>query len=238
MTDNKITIDLDAIEKMPPGVIKDADTIRQLSLQSMLTGDVSLLTRINPMFAVAGLYPHVMSPSIFEKPKMEYERRFLLKSLPKLEYERMLLITQYYGGGARYRRTTTFHGPMRMDMESKDTKFVKEIKSTIGIGINTETPEVPLTYNQFKGLVRMCDRYVEKTRYIWQSGNMKWEIDDFKDVKLIVCEVEAPDEETLNSIRVPAGLQEYVIKEITGEKEFTNHNLAKKLDAEAIKWKQ
>lgn len=231
--DNKITIDLEAIEKMPLGVIKDADTIRQLSLQSMYTGDVSLLTRINPMYTVAGLYPHIMSPISLE-PKMEYERRFLLKSLPKLEYDKMLHITQLYGGGSRYRRTTTFDGPLRMDMESKDHKFVKEMKSSLGFGVNSETPEIPLTYNQYTRLAKTCDKYVEKYRYIWSYGGFKWEIDDFRDVKLVICEVEAPDEKTLKAISIPKDLQDYVIKEITGEKEFANYNLTKKYNGEAV----
>lgn len=203
----------------------------------MYTGDVSLLTRINPMYAVAGLYPHVMSPTTMLDPKMEYERRFLLKSLPKLEYDRMLRITQLYGGGSggsRYRRTTTFEGPMRMDMESKDHKFVKEMKRSLGFGVNSETPEIPLTYNQFTRLAKTCDRYVEKTRYIWSYGGFKWEIDDFRDVKLVICEVEASDENTLKAISVPKDLQDYVIKEITGEKEFANYNLAKRYNGEAV----
>jgi hypothetical protein len=228
---NEITIDLEAIERMPVGVIKDSETIRQLALQSMRTGDVTLLTRINPMFAFAGLYPEAMKPYSLEDLKktahIEYERRFLLKRVPDLKFANILEIRQYYGFGNRYRSTTTvgLFGEDGMPLP-EFTRYAKEIKSSIGFGMNSETPEVPMTQKQFFNLIKPCDKMIEKTRYVWNNGKLAWEIDRFKDINLIICEVEASSEDELKNITVPPELSKYVIKEITGDKDFSNFNLA------------
>jgi len=231
MNNNDITIDLEAIEKMEVGSISDSETIRQLSLQSIGSGDTSLLTRINPVFAFAGLYPYATAPNIFGKPNIEYERRFLLKKVPNVPYNRMIAIEQYYGLGSRFRSATTYEGPGSEDGRmASGTTYVKEIKNSLGFGMNSETPEVPMTRKQFKNAIKICDRVTVKNRNVFQiNPNQIWEVDEFRDVRLVICEVEAKSEEEMKSITVPSWLSPYVIKEITGDKDFTNYKLAEKI---------
>jgi hypothetical protein len=57
---NDVTIDLDAVRAAEDNSITDSETIRQLALHSINTGDTSLLVKIRKEFQFAGLYPHVM----------------------------------------------------------------------------------------------------------------------------------------------------------------------------------
>lgn len=61
--DNKITIDLDEIRKMPDGSIMDVETIRQIALSK----DKSLFSKVSTGYEVFGLYPEVMN--VYEIPK-------------------------------------------------------------------------------------------------------------------------------------------------------------------------
>lgn len=58
--DNEITINVDDIRKLPDRSITDAETIRQIALYSMKTGDCSLNNKIRKEFEYCGLYPHIM----------------------------------------------------------------------------------------------------------------------------------------------------------------------------------
>jgi hypothetical protein len=60
---NKITIDLDEIRKLPPNSITDVETIRQIALSK----DKSLFCKVKTGYEVFGLYPEVMNS--FEIPK-------------------------------------------------------------------------------------------------------------------------------------------------------------------------
>jgi hypothetical protein len=58
---NEITINLEEIAKAEDGSIRDTETIRQIALHSIRSGDTTLTYKIDPMFAFAGLYPQVIS---------------------------------------------------------------------------------------------------------------------------------------------------------------------------------
>ena len=57
----KITIDIEAIKKMPNESVTDAETIRQISLYCIENRDITLANKIDGRFEVAGLYPHLGS---------------------------------------------------------------------------------------------------------------------------------------------------------------------------------
>ena len=61
--DNKITIDLDKIRKMPDNSIMDVETIRQIALSK----DKSLFSKVKTGYEVYGLYPEAMK--VYEIPK-------------------------------------------------------------------------------------------------------------------------------------------------------------------------
>lgn len=61
--DNKITIDLDEIRKLPDNSITDPETIRQIALSK----DKSLFLKVKTGYEVFGLYPEAMK--VYEIPK-------------------------------------------------------------------------------------------------------------------------------------------------------------------------
>lgn len=60
--DNNITIDIEKISNVEDNSITDAETIRQIALYSMKTGDKNITKKIKKEFAVYGLYPEVIKP--------------------------------------------------------------------------------------------------------------------------------------------------------------------------------
>ncbi len=58
---NNITIDPIVISKLEDNSITDAETIRQIALYSMKTGDKTITKKIKKEFAVYGLYPEVIN---------------------------------------------------------------------------------------------------------------------------------------------------------------------------------
>jgi CHAD domain-containing protein/CYTH domain-containing protein len=67
-------------------------------------------------------------------------------------------------------------------------------------------------------------RRLRKRRYRIPAGELVWEIDDFLGRELVLAEVEltAPD----IAVVPPEWLQPYLIREVTGEPEYENRNLA------------
>ena len=57
---NEITINPEEIRSLPDNSISDAETIRQISLYGIKTGDSSLYNKVREGYEVSGLYPHVI----------------------------------------------------------------------------------------------------------------------------------------------------------------------------------
>lgn len=88
--DNKITIDIEKIRNSPDNSIKDFETIRQISLYGIKTGDNSLYCKVYEPHSFAGLYPFVMkkledSPEIYEKIEKEFSSENITKYTEILE---------------------------------------------------------------------------------------------------------------------------------------------------------
>lgn len=155
---------------------------------------------------------------------LEIERRWLLCKLPTgLEPDETIHIKQWYreddGGIVRYRQS--------ISSKSSIAKFEKIIKTPIAPGVSEEENHF-IQGNKFGSEIGPSTRYVSKIRRIYHFGGLKFEVDDFRDMKLIICEVEFPNVEALNKpIEFHPGLHNLIIKEITGEREFSNFNLAK-----------
>lgn len=80
-----ITIDLKQIALVPNGSVEDGETIRQLALHSIQSGDKTLLIKINPLYEFAGLYPHIMkvhdiNPEMSDMFKELYQQRIKFKN--------------------------------------------------------------------------------------------------------------------------------------------------------------
>jgi CYTH domain-containing protein len=66
---------------------------------------------------------------------------------------------------------------------------------------------------------------VRKRRYEVRDGGFTWEIDRFRDRRLVLCEVELPSEDTV--AEPPRWLAREIVRDVTGEDEYLNLNLAK-----------
>lgn len=152
---------------------------------------------------------------------LEIEKRILLKNLPleKSKFDETLVIQQYYAPSGRLRRVTSF--------KTGKTKFIRTNKTLIEDGINDEK-EIEISEKQFKKEVSAATKFLSKIRYIKKVGKYKWEVDEFIDFKLIIAEIEVKTKKELKTVKIPNFIKEQMIKDITGEKPFSNYNLAEK----------
>jgi CYTH domain-containing protein len=58
-------------------------------------------------------------------------------------------------------------------------------------------------------------------------GDLKWEIDVFKDIRLIVAEIELPKGDY--KYEVPKFIKDLTIMDVTNHKEFSNKRLSRKV---------
>lgn len=164
-------------------------------------------------------------PLVIEKKdksvNVEIERRWILRNLPNeaMNYD-ILEIEQWYDetelGVVRYRST--------LNRKLNYEKYEKIIKIPVSKGINTEQ-DFPIEKDEFFQVLRNDMRHIVKTRYVFYCG-IKYEIDVFSEMNLIILEIELDD--LTQNISMPEWLEREVIAEITGIKEFSNYNLAYK----------
>jgi len=67
---NDITIDINELKNVPDDSITDAETIRQIALYSIKTGDKTLNSKIKSGYEVCGLYPHIVKSYVDIFPKV------------------------------------------------------------------------------------------------------------------------------------------------------------------------
>jgi len=148
----------------------------------------------------------------------EIEKKILLKKLPKITFDEIQNITQYYTPKGRFRSVHTVKG----------IKFIKTIKKHITIGVNDEQ-EWELTQAEFNKAIKTATRKIIKTRFIKKTKTVKWEIDVFAFIKLIIAEVEVKNQKQLSSIKLPKFIKNEMILDVTGIKALNNFSLAEEL---------
>ena len=152
-------------------------------------------------------------------PPVEIERKWLLSALPpRLHGLTPALLHQgYLPGDILVER-------IRSVTRAGVTDWFRTVKLGRGISrIEVEestTPELGATLFELTPGKR-----VGKRRYTVDDGALTWEIDDFTDRALVLAEVELPREDT--PVELPVWLAPYVVREVTGETEFTNWQLAR-----------
>ena len=65
---------------------------------------------------------------------------------------------------------------------------------------------------------------LRKRRYTVPDGERAWEIDEFVGRELVLAEVELPAPDV--PVDPPAWLSPYIVREVTGEADYTNIHLA------------
>jgi CYTH domain-containing protein len=162
---------------------------------------------------------------------LETERKLLLKRFPKRVIEKykknlqVLHIVQYYffidGIWQRFRI---------VESEGKKTKYIHTIKGkSISLGVCPED-EKTITEKKFNEVFKANNKnyaVIQKTRYVIKYKGYKFEIDVYQGLSIITLEIELP---TINHyFEYPEGLQEEVIIDVTGMKQFSNLSLALKV---------
>lgn len=155
------------------------------------------------------------------KHGLEIERKFLLKCLPvNIESaDRVLLISQFYVEEGNH-----FYRIRQTKIEGTDVwTYDKTTKLKIKEGVFDELIE-PLTTYQFSDLYSKASKGITKYRHEIHCNGLKWEIDEFIGMNLVVAEIELPYENF--ELELPDFIKNELILEVTQFKEFSNYNLS------------
>jgi CYTH domain-containing protein len=159
------------------------------------------------------------------KDNLEIERKFLLKNVPKFNRNDVVkyLIHQIYvnvdGKMTRFRMSDKFS----MNEIQEERSYVQCNKKVISPGVFEEI-EKEITAELFRDMCHKDHSYIIKTRYVYEHGGLKWEVDEYHDVKLVTLEVELDD--INQEITIPEIIEKEVIVEVTGQRVFSNQNLS------------
>jgi CHAD domain-containing protein/CYTH domain-containing protein len=150
---------------------------------------------------------------------VEIERKFLLKDLPSaLRDAASVEVRQGWLPG------TVLQERLRCVAEPAGARYYRTVKS--GTGVVRVEIEEETSAELFERLWPLTEgRRVLKRRYYRQGNGLQWEVDVFVDRELVLAEVELPSAET--RVELPGWLSESVVREVTGEPEYVNVNLAR-----------
>jgi len=157
-------------------------------------------------------------------PKIEIERKFLLKSLPVISPDKSIKIDQFY-----LKNSKGIWERIRKWEVGGDIKYIHTIKKSISKleNIEDETEVSEDFYLLFKSKCESSkdSRFIKKTRHIFPYGELIWEIDEFhNDYKLIIGEIEIPKKDY--KLQIPKYIKDLVLLEVSGMSQFSNRNLS------------
>ncbi len=154
-------------------------------------------------------------------PRLEIERKYLLSALPPVaEASPWMDIEQgYLPGEVLVER-------LRRERDENGERRYRTVKA--GSGLSRVELEEPATAELFDAMwVFTAGRRLRKRRYLVPDVNNRvtWEVDSFTDRPLVLAEVEltSEDQETV----IPEWLAPYLVREVTGETAYLNHELAR-----------
>ncbi|HTO07401.1 MAG TPA: CHAD domain-containing protein [Myxococcota bacterium] len=151
-------------------------------------------------------------------PPQEIERKYLLRGLPeRLHAAEAIEIEQgYLPGGAVRERLRRAVGP-------RGTRCTRTVK--VGTGRVRAEYEEEISPGEFARLWPLTESArLRKRRYRVPEGALTWEIDEFLDRSLVLAEIELPTEDT--EVVVPDWLEPQLVREVTGEAEYSNAQIA------------
>ncbi len=172
--------------------------------------------------------------------EIEIERKFVLKRLPHLIKGASIIgraITQYYIEDED-EPEKTFR--VRLTSYKNKNTYVRTIKTPIknSDSIGQHEDETEITEFDFNQCVQHANKRITKVRYVITIEGNKWEFDCFRDLDLIMCELEMiaktedvveEVEKKLFDVKVPDSIKEVLIKEVTGNRDYSNRSLAIKI---------
>lgn len=95
----------------------------------------------------------------------------------------------------------------------------------VGSGITRGEVEFKIDYSAGVELYLICKYKLEKTRKILTIDGNKWEIDFFKNIDLVLAEFEHKDLSIVMNVEQP----EFIDKEVTEDKNYSNLGIAKSI---------
>ena len=108
--------------------------------------------------------------------------------------------------------------------------MINQIRNTV-LSIISKDNRGYITPEEFNQFVEQCkvsqSKYISKERLIYPDGDLKWEVDVFNNGHhLIVAEIEVPSMEF--EVKIPKFINDKLLMEVTGMKQFSNRNLSNK----------
>ena len=157
---------------------------------------------------------------------VEIERKYLLRKMPKEVLDNAFRTEDcdiyYRPDGDVWVRATIVNSHDR-ETDAKEQVYIETIKKHISHG-NSETYERYISEAELKRHIELSETYIKKTRYFFKSGSEIWEVDDFENLKLVMAELEV---NSLNDmVEVPQCIVDELLVEVTGDKSFSNQNMA------------
>lgn len=148
----------------------------------------------------------------------EIERKYLLRRMPPLPEGAIRTdIAQGYLPGERLNER------VRRVRRGGEVRYYRTIKT--GSGLSRMELEEETTERIFRHLWRLTKgARIRKLRFRVAEGGLTWEIDRFRGRRLVLAEVELTSEDA--AAPIPEWLAPCVEREVTGEKEYVNINLA------------
>lgn len=152
-------------------------------------------------------------------PNIEIERKYLLSAMPpEAKRHPSVLIDQGYVPGAQLRER------VRRLRDGTGERYIRTMK--LGKGMVRQEFEEETTREIFEALWSVTvGKRLQKRRYFVAAGDLTWEVDEFTDRELVLAELEIPAVDF--HVAIPEWLAAYVIREVTDERSFGNHELAR-----------
>ena len=169
-----------------------------------------------------GFFPGVQNLAhslIAAGPAREIEHKYLLTAVPpELQGASGEEIQQgWLPGEVLQERLRVVCGP-------GGERYFRCVKA--GRGLDRLELEEETTRELFETLWPLTEgRRVAKRRYHRAEGEVTWEVDQFRDRDLVLAEVEVPA--ARRRVQIPAWLKPVLVREVTGEAEYVNVNLAR-----------
>ncbi|HEX6368269.1 MAG TPA: CHAD domain-containing protein [Longimicrobium sp.] len=150
----------------------------------------------------------------------EIERKFLLRRMPALPDGAVRTeIVQGYLPGERLQERIR-----RVRRHGEPPRYFRTVK--LGSGISRTEIEEEADEATFRRLWSLTKgRRIRKLRFKVREGELTWEIDRFAGRRLVLAEIELPSEDF--DVQIPAWLRDHVERDVTGEDEYVNINLAR-----------
>jgi CHAD domain-containing protein/CYTH domain-containing protein len=149
----------------------------------------------------------------------EIERKFLLMRMPRLPQGavRTEIVQGYLPGERLVERIR------RVRRNGEAPRYYRTVK--LGTGISRTEVEEEADAATFRRLWPLtAGRRIRKLRFKVREGELTWEIDRFRGRRLVLAEIELPSEDA--DVPIPDWLQPHVVRDVTGEDEYVNVNLA------------